>query len=97
MTDGDRLNSRKRFRNDRGNAVSSEEIFLDGPIIGMTLDRPAHVELDHALTRELTNRKLFQYSPLPEPHLIILSSLFYSLSSCPCRHPQTLVLKCLEP
>ncbi|EKM81839.1 hypothetical protein AGABI1DRAFT_118907 [Agaricus bisporus var. burnettii JB137-S8] len=51
----DRLSSRKRFRTDRGHAVSSEEIFLDVPIIGMTIDRPAHVELDHGLTRELIN------------------------------------------
>ncbi|KAF9453564.1 hypothetical protein P691DRAFT_21703 [Macrolepiota fuliginosa MF-IS2] len=55
MNDDDRLGGRKRFRNDRGSAVPSEDIFLDGPIIGMTLDRPAHVELDHSLTRELTN------------------------------------------
>ncbi|KXN86586.1 hypothetical protein AN958_09890 [Leucoagaricus sp. SymC.cos] len=54
LSDDDRIN-RKRFRNDRGTAISSEDIFLDGPIIGITLDRPAHVELDHALTRELTN------------------------------------------
>lgn len=56
-SDDDRLN-RKRFRNDRGNAIASEDIFLDGPINGMSIDRPAHVELDHSLTRELTNCKL---------------------------------------
>lgn len=82
VNDDDRLNSRKRFRNDRGNPVSSEEIFLDGPIIGMSLDRPIHVELDHSLTRELTNRKfsIFAYlSPPPSAAPWIFNILFFFL------------------
>lgn len=93
----DRLSSRKRFRTDRGHAVSSEEIFLDVPIIGMTIDRPAHVELDHGLTRELINRKFSHSSPLLALNRLLLSSVFHSLSSRPRRHPQALVLQCLEP
>jgi hypothetical protein len=86
-TDRDRLGSRKRFRNDRGNAISSEDIFLDGPIIGMTLDRPAHVELDHALTRELVNRKLSHSSPL-----LGLKSLFFSQVFFTHCHPARAVI-----
>lgn len=30
-----------------------------GPVIGVSIDRPAPVELDHSLTRELTNCEPF--------------------------------------
>jgi hypothetical protein len=77
LSDDDRIN-RKRFRNDRGNPISSEDIFLDGPIVGMTLDRPGHVELDHSLTWELTNRKLSLI--LTEPRALLTPSTVQSSS-----------------
>ncbi|TFK71646.1 hypothetical protein BDN72DRAFT_764612 [Pluteus cervinus] len=47
---------RKRFRTtEMGNNVPTDDGPVDGPIGGVTMDRPAPVELDHALTRELTN------------------------------------------
>ncbi|KAF8661296.1 hypothetical protein AX16_001395 [Volvariella volvacea WC 439] len=49
---------RKRQRGESGQAIPvavSEDRSLDGPIGGVTMDRPAPVELDHALTNELTN------------------------------------------
>ncbi|KAG6866572.1 hypothetical protein C0991_002057 [Blastosporella zonata] len=55
---------RKRFRDNRGNAVPTEDISSPSipiPIVESTLlsgppiDRPAPLELDHDLTRELTN------------------------------------------
>ncbi|KAG6857470.1 hypothetical protein H0H87_003537 [Tephrocybe sp. NHM501043] len=53
---------RKRFRDSRGNPVPTEDISTTSisiPIVESTLsgpiDRPAPLELDHALTRELTN------------------------------------------
>ncbi|KAG6910028.1 hypothetical protein DXG01_013752 [Tephrocybe rancida] len=53
---------RKRFRDSHGNAVPTDDISLTSiplPIVESTLggpvDRPAPLELDHALTRELTN------------------------------------------
>ncbi|KAG6812742.1 hypothetical protein H0H92_000788 [Tricholoma furcatifolium] len=53
---------RKRFRNERGNAVPTEDISttsLPIPIMessfGGPIDRPVPMELDHGLTRELTN------------------------------------------
>ncbi|KAF8074981.1 hypothetical protein FPV67DRAFT_1475647 [Lyophyllum atratum] len=52
---------RKRFRNELGNAVPTEDIsaclplpIMDSSITG-GIDRPAPVDLDHSLTRELTN------------------------------------------
>ncbi|KAF8892082.1 fungal-specific transcription factor domain-containing protein [Infundibulicybe gibba] len=44
--------NRKRFRNERGNPVPAEEIIVEGPV---TIERPARVELDPSLARELTN------------------------------------------
>ncbi|KAG6821195.1 hypothetical protein H0H93_004015 [Arthromyces matolae] len=53
---------RKRFRNDRGTAVPTEDISIPSipipivePSLGGPADRPPPLELDHALTRELTN------------------------------------------
>ncbi|RDB23327.1 hypothetical protein Hypma_009120 [Hypsizygus marmoreus] len=52
---------RKRFRNERGNAVSTEDISASLPLplmdppVPISIERPAPVELDHSLTRELTN------------------------------------------
>jgi hypothetical protein len=55
--------SRKRFRNERGDAVAAETIntastlpMMDAPLPQPT-ERPPPMELDHPLTRELTNRK----------------------------------------
>ncbi|EAU90246.2 hypothetical protein CC1G_11570 [Coprinopsis cinerea okayama7 len=53
-TDDDRRNPRKRFRNDRGIAISPDDLVIDGPVT-TSLDRPRAVELDPGLMRELTN------------------------------------------
>lgn len=56
--------SRKRFRNERGNAIPTEDIstpllpVMDAP----NFDRSSSMGLDHALTRELTNRALIHRS-----------------------------------
>ncbi|TFK32774.1 fungal-specific transcription factor domain-containing protein [Crucibulum laeve] len=55
ISEDERLSSRKRFRNEKGNAVAAEDLIIDGPIPGVTLDRPTPVGLDPSLTRELTN------------------------------------------
>lgn len=53
---------RKRFRGERGNAIPTDDISAPPPLpmmdppIPMSLERPDPVELDHSLTRELTNR-----------------------------------------
>ncbi|KAF8159676.1 fungal-specific transcription factor domain-containing protein [Crassisporium funariophilum] len=54
-SDDDNRHARKRFRNDRGNPMPVEDLVIDGPISGISLDRPASIELDPSLTRELTN------------------------------------------
>ncbi|KAG6886228.1 hypothetical protein C0993_010790 [Termitomyces sp. T159_Od127] len=53
---------RKRFRNERGTAVPTEDISAPSipipivePSLAAPIDRPPSMELDHALTRELTN------------------------------------------
>ncbi|KAF5335977.1 hypothetical protein D9611_006287 [Ephemerocybe angulata] len=53
--DDERKNPRKRFRSERGNAIPPEDLIIDGPVTTITMDRPAPVDLDHGLTRELTN------------------------------------------
>lgn len=51
----DEERTRKRFRNERSNPVAQDDLIIDGPISGITMDRPAPLELDPSLTRELTN------------------------------------------
>ncbi|PFH51901.1 hypothetical protein AMATHDRAFT_58110 [Amanita thiersii Skay4041] len=55
MGEDDSRNGRKRFRSERGNPISPDDIPTDGPISGPSMDRPTSVQLDHSLTRELTN------------------------------------------
>ena len=52
-TDDDHKHVRKRFRNERGNPLPVDDLIIDGPV---SMDRPAPIELDPSLTRELTNR-----------------------------------------
>ncbi|KDR80510.1 hypothetical protein GALMADRAFT_240800 [Galerina marginata CBS 339.88] len=54
-SDDDHKHTRKRFRNDRGNPMPVDDLVIDGPISGVSIDRPASIELDPSLTRELTN------------------------------------------
>lgn len=37
--------------------MSPEDLIIDGPVAGVSMDRPMAVDLDPQLTRELTNRK----------------------------------------
>ena len=60
-SDDDHKHSRKRFRNERGNPMPVDDLIIDGPISGVSMDRPTSIDLDPALTRELTNRS---FSPL---------------------------------
>ncbi|RXW23992.1 hypothetical protein EST38_g1875 [Candolleomyces aberdarensis] len=55
VNDDERRNHRKRPRTERGDAIPPEDLIIDGPVTSITMDRPAPVELDHGLTRELTN------------------------------------------
>ncbi|KAF9005931.1 fungal-specific transcription factor domain-containing protein [Cyathus striatus] len=52
-TDDERYPPRKRPKNARED--HPDDLRIDGPIMGMNVDRPAPVGLDPALTRELTN------------------------------------------
>lgn len=61
--DDEHKHTRKRFRNERGDPMPVEDLIIDGPITGVSMDRPSTVELDPALTRELTNRQLLLYLP----------------------------------
>lgn len=36
-----------------------EDLIIEGPISGVSIDRPTSIELDPSLTRELTNCKYF--------------------------------------
>ncbi|KAF8963423.1 fungal-specific transcription factor domain-containing protein [Flammula alnicola] len=54
-SDDDHKHTRKRFRNERGNPLPVDELIIDGPISGVSMDRPTAIELDPCLTRELTN------------------------------------------
>ena len=73
--------SRKRFRNERGNAVPTEDI--SAPLLPVmdtpNFDRSSSMGLDHALTRELTNRALTG-SSLTDDAIIFTYSLLYTLS-----------------
>ncbi len=55
----DYKHTRKRFRNGRGNPMPIEDLVIEGPISDVPVERPHSVDLDHALTRELTNRKYY--------------------------------------
>lgn len=88
--DDDHKHSRKRFRNGRGNPMPVEDLVIEGPISGVSIDRPTSIELDPSLTRELTNCKLSFYLILL--HLISYSYLFNSvfcpLSPCSSHNTQ---------
>ena len=58
-TDDDHKHARKRFRNERGNPMPVDDFIIDGPISSSPPDRPNSIDLDPALTCELTNRMLF--------------------------------------
>ncbi|KAG6891197.1 hypothetical protein C0995_008449 [Termitomyces sp. Mi166 len=67
---------RKRFRNERGTAVPTEDISAPSipipimePSLAAPIDRPPPMELDHALTRELTNPRLIIHKPTFTAHL----------------------------
>lgn len=48
---------RKRFRPEHGKALPADDLVIEGPLSGVLIDRPVTIDLDPALTRELTNRK----------------------------------------
>jgi hypothetical protein len=55
-TEGDHSkHARKRFRNERGNPLPVDDFLMDGPIPTAPMDRVNPIDLDPALTRELTN------------------------------------------
>lgn len=92
-SDDDHKHTRKRFRNERGNPMPVDDLIIDGPISGVSMDRPTSIDLDPALTRELTNRKSFL--PFIPPCINSWpNSFLHSLPSCPCRHSQT-HLRCI--
>lgn len=87
-SDDDRRNGngRKRFRNERGIAISPDDLVIDGPLM-TTLDRPRAVELDHGLMRELTNCQHGSFFSLLK-NLFFYSSIFRTLSSSQGNHSQ---------
>jgi len=54
-TEDQRKHARKRFRNERGNPMPVDDLVIDGPISTAPMDRVKPIDLDPALTRELTN------------------------------------------
>ncbi|PPQ68586.1 hypothetical protein CVT25_005429 [Psilocybe cyanescens] len=55
INDDEHKHSRKRFRNERGDPMSAEDLIIEGPISNtVPVDHP-DIELDPALKRELTN------------------------------------------
>ena len=89
-SEDERINSRKRFRNENGNPIASEDFPMD-PMLAQNLAAP--VELDHALTRELTNCK----KPFSIPHSNndpnSPFSILHTLPPRPCHNPQTQLLR----
>ncbi|KAF9054372.1 fungal-specific transcription factor domain-containing protein [Panaeolus papilionaceus] len=51
-SDDEHKHHRKRLRNERGNPMPIEDLVIDGPV---SMERPNTIELEPALTRELTN------------------------------------------
>jgi len=86
-SDDDHKHSRKRFRNGRGNPMSVEDLTIEGPISGVSIDRPTSIELDPSLTRELTNCKKF-FLLFYKFHLTSFISVFHPLSSRSSCHTQ---------
>src|SRR5258705_7600226 len=68
-TEDELKHARKRFRNERGNPMLVDDLVIDGPISTATMDRAKPIDLDPALTRELTNCA---------PYSLVL---FYSIQS----------------
>ena len=54
IAEDEQKHARKRFRNERGNPMPVDDLVIDGPI-SSAIDRPNSIDLDPALTRELTN------------------------------------------
>ncbi|KAF9485498.1 hypothetical protein BDN70DRAFT_847808 [Pholiota conissans] len=54
-SDDEHKHTRKRFRNERGNPMPVDDLIIDGPLSGASVEQPSAIELDPALTRELTN------------------------------------------
>lgn len=57
IIDDEHKHARKRFRNERGNPLPIDDLVIEGPISTAPMDRPNSIDLDPALTRELTNCK----------------------------------------
>jgi Fungal specific transcription factor domain len=75
-SDGDHQHFRKRLRNGRGNPMPVEDLIIEGPISGVSIDRPTSIELDPSLTRELTNCK--NYFSFILPRFIPYSTVFFA-------------------
>lgn len=58
-SDDEHKHTRKRFRNERGNPMPVDDLIIEGPLSEVPVEPPAAIELDPALTRELTNCKSF--------------------------------------
>jgi len=95
--DEDHKHSRKRFRTERGNPMPVDDLIIDGPISGVSMDRPTSIDLDPSLTRELTNRSFSASSFLLTRFKYQPYSFFYPLPSCTTCHTQTDVLIISEP
>ncbi|PPQ75884.1 hypothetical protein CVT24_000739 [Panaeolus cyanescens] len=59
-SDDEHKHHRKRLRNERGNPMPIEDLVIDGPV---SMERPNTIELEPALTRELTNRTAVIHKP----------------------------------
>lgn len=57
-TEDEHKHARKRFRNEHGNPMAVDDLVIEGPISTAPMDRPNSIDLDPALTRELTNCRL---------------------------------------
>ena len=96
LTDDEHKHARKRFRNERGNPMSVDDLVKDGPISTAAMDRAKPIDLDPALTRELTNctpDSLVLYHSIQSSY----SSILYPLSPRKNRCPQTYFLYGSQP
>jgi hypothetical protein len=58
ISEDDNQNIRKKTRNDEGNLIPADDMVMDdGPISGLSMERPIPVKLDHLLMHELTSCK----------------------------------------
>jgi hypothetical protein len=85
--DDDHKHSRKRFRKGRGNPLSVEDLVIEGPISGVSIDRPTSIELDPSLTRELTNCN-YSFSFILPQFYSLFNSVFRPLSPRSSHHTQ---------